>query len=574
MSIEPVSSRGAEGSKPWWREQEVAWLALLVVGVYFTRAGVLPIRGEEPTRAQIAREMVLRHDALVPREQDEPFRIRPPLQNWLIAGSCLAFGNWEAFAVRFPSLVATLLTTLLVYAYGRTFLPRLGALAAGVAFATLAGMFQMGRQAETEALFTFLVSASLLLWHGSLVRGRPDGRSFMLGYAFMALAMMTKGLQAPAYFLGAVVVSLALTGQWRRLFSPAHLLGVLAAAVVLAAWLVPYGRVLGWSGVHDVWLGDPALRTHGFNVREIVTHILVYPFEVVADTLPWSVLLAAFFSRGFRQSIREARPQVFFLWTCLAVAFPSCWLPPTGRTRFFAPLYPCLALLVGLVIQRCAEADVPAVLHAAWRRYLSLAAGVVVAAGTAVAVLAVVGSRRPSLAAWAEPPLVAAAYVLACCGLAILIWRVREAGDSGRVRAAVLALGCFLAITFTGVLTDVRQRRAEYVGAAMKQLKERLPAEQKLFSLGGHIDSLFAYHYGVPIIAPQTLLDLLADPNAERPYFCIESPGDSRPLLPFAWEEVGALSLDRNHHATPERVVVVGRRLPLSAWTYPQVSRR
>ncbi len=563
MSPETASPRNADACKSWWRESEVAWLVLLVVGAYFSRAGVLPIRGEEPTRAQIALEMVMRHDGLVPREQGEPFLIRPPLQNWLIAASCLALHSWEAWAVRFPSLLATLLTTLFIYGYGRTFLPRLGALAAGVVFATLAGMFQMGRQAETEALFTFLVSASLLAWHGSLVRRRPDWQTFAAGYAFMALAMMTKGLQAPAYFLGSMVVYLALTRQWRLLLSRAHLLGMLVAAAILGAWLVPYGRVLGWSGVRAVWLGDPALRTHGFRVSEVVSHLLIYPFEVIADTLPWSLLLAAYGIRGFRRSIREARPQVVFLWTCLAVAFPSCWLPPTGRTRFFAPLYPCLALLVGLVVQRCAEADVPALLRTLWRRYLSLAAGVLFAAGASVAVLAVLGRQVRNLAAWAEPPLIAAAYAAASFGLAILILRVREGGNSGRVRIAVLALGFFLAITFTGVLTDVRLRRCEDVTAAMKQLKERLPAGQELVSLGGHTDSLFAYHYGVPIIAPQSWLDLLFDPDAKRAYFCIESPGGVRPLLPFAWEEIGTFSLDRNHHPTPERVVVVGRRLPV-----------
>ena len=115
---------------PWWRDWQVAALVLLVVVAYFLRAGEVPIRGEEPTRATIAFEMVERGDLLVPCAQGEPFRIRPPFQNWVIAASCLAFGSWDAWAVRFPSPVATLLTTLLVYGYCRSFLPRLGSFAA------------------------------------------------------------------------------------------------------------------------------------------------------------------------------------------------------------------------------------------------------------------------------------------------------------------------------------------------------------------------------------------------------------------------------------------------------------
>jgi 4-amino-4-deoxy-L-arabinose transferase-like glycosyltransferase len=564
MSRKSAMSSEPQARKPWWRESEVAWLVLLVVGAYFSRVGVLPIRGEEPTRAQIAREMVLRGDGLVPREQGEPFRIRPPLQNWLIAASCLAFGSWQAWAVRFPSLLATLLTTLLIYSYSRTFLSRLGALAAGVAFATLAGMFQMGRQAETEALFILLVSASLLVWHAGFVRRGPDAWTFAAGYALMALAMLTKGLQAPTYFVGSVGLYLVLTGQGRRLFSRAHLLGVLAAAAVLGAWVLPYARVLGWSGVRDVWLGDPALHNQHWEGGTWLRHVLLYPLESAADTLPWSLLLLPYASRGFRRSLREARPPVLFLATCLAVAFPTCWLHPGGQTRFFAPLYPCLAVLIGLVVQRCGEASAAAPLLAAWRRYLAVAAGVMVAAAGTLAVAAVCRPHFPALAPWVEPPLAATAYAAAFVGLAVVVLRVREGGDCSRVRQAVLALGCFLALAFTGVATDIRLHRSEDVREAMKQLKERLPPGQQLVSLGEHADSLFAYHYGLPLIAPQSWLALLGDPDAKQAYFCIESPGDRRPLLPFAWEEIGAVSLDRNHHSPPERVMVVGRRLPLA----------
>src|SRR5262245_19228359 len=220
-SAAPAPERDSVAGQPWWREWDAFFLLVLVVAAYFTRAGVLPIRGEEPTRAQIALEMVERGDWVVPRQQGEPFLIRPPLQNWLIAASCLTFGTWDVWAVRFPSLLATLLTTLLIYGYGRTFLSRLGALAAAAAFATLVAMFQMGRQAETEALFILLVSASLLLWHWGLVRRWPAALTFAAGYGLMALAMLTKGIQAPVSFVGSVGFYLVLTGQWRRLFSGA-----------------------------------------------------------------------------------------------------------------------------------------------------------------------------------------------------------------------------------------------------------------------------------------------------------------------------------------------------------------
>src|SRR5262245_17430544 len=99
MIVAESIDRTDRARPPWWREAEVAGLCLLVVVAYFLRAGELPIRGEEPTRAQTAREMVERGDWLVPREQGEPFLIRPPLQFWVIAGTCVTVGSWSEWAV-------------------------------------------------------------------------------------------------------------------------------------------------------------------------------------------------------------------------------------------------------------------------------------------------------------------------------------------------------------------------------------------------------------------------------------------------------------------------------------------
>ena len=376
----------------------------------------------------------------------------------------------------------------------------------------------------------------------------------------MALAMLTKGIQAPLYFTASVGLYLVLTGQWRRLFTWAHLLGVLVGAAILFAWALPYSFVMGWSGVRLVWTGDAAVRIHNWKLHDVAVHLLTYPLEIAAGTLPWSFMLLLYLRRDFRARIYEARPQVLFLTLCMAVAFPTCWVHPGGKPRFFAPLYPCLAVLIGLAVERCGEAAASESLRTAWRRYLGVMACGMIAAAVGVVVVAAGSMFNASLKPFAEPPIFALAYAAASIGLAVLIWRVREGGTSSRIRTAVLAVAGFLAITFTGVVTDVRLKRSENPAEAMTRLKEHLPPGQPLVSLGGHLDCLFAYYYGLPFISPRPWPTPGSDPDLT--YFCFQCPGDSRPQLPFAWKEIGVLSLDRNHHAIPERVVVVGQRLP------------
>lgn len=524
----------------------VAWLVLLVGVAYLLRAGELPLRGEEPTRAQIALEMVGRGDWIVPRVQGEPFRIRPPLQNWLIAASCLICGSWEPWAVRLPSVLATLFTTLMVYGYGRRCLSRSGAFTAAVACATMADMFQMGRQAETEAIFIALVSAALLVWHWSVIEGWPDAVAWAAGYSLMALGMLTKGLQAPTYFILSTSAYLLVTRQWRRLLTTGHLLGAIPGALILAAWMIPYGMDQGWMALKDAWLGDPALRPSSWNWSAALAHLFTYPAEVVAGTLPWSLLLLPYLWSTFRQALGNGRPQVLFLSICLAVAFPTCWLHPGGQPRFFAPLFPCLAVLIGIAAQRCAEAAPGSTLHAAWRRFVLTVVAVMILAAGAASVAACCN--------WAAPRAVALAYAIVALGLVMIVLR------SQRQSTAVAALACFLVLTFTGIVSDVRLRRSENAGEAIRSLKACLPPAQPLVSFGGRIDCLFSYYYGSPFIAPRPM-PTRHDDGAGVTYFCIECPGDSRPELPFAWEQIAAISLDRNRRPVPERIAVVGRRI-------------
>jgi 4-amino-4-deoxy-L-arabinose transferase-like glycosyltransferase len=556
-----IAERAGRGG-PWLREWQVGCLVVLVGLAYFLRAGALPLRGEEPTRVQIAREMVGRGDWLVPRQMGRPFLIRPPLQNWLIALGCVTLGGWDAWTVRLSSLLATLAATLLVYGYSRVFLSRMGALTAAAAFATLADMFQMGRQAETEAPFIFLLSASLLLWHWGMVRRWPEACTWSAGYGFMALAMLTKGLQGPAYFVASAGVYLLWTRQCRLLLRRGHLAGLAVGAAVLAAWVLPYSAAMGGRAVWLAWFGDPATQLRRFDLGPFWAHLLRYPCEVAAGTMPWSLFLLMYLRRDFRAVLGDARRCALFMGVCLAVAFPTCWLHPGGQPRFFAPLFPCLSVLVGLAAQRCAEADLAGRLHACWRRYLVTVCCAMAVLGAAVLAAAAVCPRRPDLAYLAEPPAVALGYAAACAAGAAWLWRLRWAEGDGPAQTAVLVTAGLLALTFTGVFTDVRVRHSVDAAAEMRRLRERLPAGQHLVSLG-HIDCLFPYYYGLPFLERHPWP--AAAVRDDVTYFCIECPGDARPTLPFAWREVGTVNLDRNQHPVPERVVVVGQRLPAKA---------
>jgi 4-amino-4-deoxy-L-arabinose transferase-like glycosyltransferase len=549
-----------------WLEWEVAALVLLVAVAYFTRLTALPVCGEESRWATAAREMIARGDFIVPRQQGTLFPERPPLGSWAMALIGLARGNVDLVAIRLPSALATLATTLLIYGYARRWMSRLGGFASAAIYATGGQVLQLGRLGESEALFTLFVAGALLVWHAGYLSNRSRAATWTWGYSLAALGALVKGPQAPAYFISACMVYLVLVRDWRWLFCRGHALGLAAFAAIVGAWLVPFA-MSNVAALDDVWTGLAADR---YTTDHLARHMLSYPFETLGCLLPWSPLLAAYLLPGVRRSIWHTRGEMKFLLVALAVSYPSVWLAAGARGRYYMPLYPCLAVLMGLVVEHCAVQGAALIDRLFWRRYLRVVALVVVAAGAALAA----GTWWPSgpLGEVAQPPAFLWAWVpaaLAAGGL--LVWAsLDEAGL--RPQVGILALAGFLALASSGAMTNARLRAANDLDPVVAQLHERL-AGGELVSLG-RVYHRFAYAYGTPIPQipwPSSHDELPPDVT----YFCFDRrPGDTQErratsdgrihgttpgTLPFEWEEVARIEADPVERAVHNRTVIVGR---------------
>ena len=331
----------------WWLEWEF-WAVLLLTGlIYGSRLGETPPTGEEPRRGQVAREMITSGDWIVPRQQGLPFLSRPPVQNWAIALVSLARGKIDAVAIRFPSVVAILLTVTLIYAYGRTFLSRLGALCAMVAFPTMGLVLQFGWLGETEAIYTFVVAGSLIVWRWADATGKSPLLGWCGGYALAALGMLTKGPQAPVYFLGGVALFLLAMRRGRELLRWQHAAGIGLFLAIWLAWEIPFYLRVGPNDAWTMLTGDIGMRFQDGSWMRTLKHLVEFPVSVAACMLPWCVLLLAYLRRDFRRSIAFAREDVWFLALSIGFAALSCY----ARARGAEPL-PCADPAPGRAVDR------------------------------------------------------------------------------------------------------------------------------------------------------------------------------------------------------------------------------
>jgi 4-amino-4-deoxy-L-arabinose transferase-like glycosyltransferase len=538
-----------------WLEWEAVLLAGIIAAIYFGRLSEMSVRGEESRWATIAMEMIRSGDWIVPQQQGIPFLSRPPLGSWLIAVATLARGQCDVLAVRLPAVLATLLTSLLVYGYSRAFLSRLGAFSAGIAYATMGQVLQLGRVGETEAVFTFFVSASLLVWHWGYSKQWPDIRIWIVGFSLAALGALTKGPQAPIYFVVVTGMFLIMRREWRRLITWSYVAGLAAFVGIIACWQIPFFLKMGWPSVKAIWSSDTAMRLAEIKLPTVLEHMVSYPVEILVCTLPWSLFLLSCLSREVRRSIGSAQPMLTFLAVCLVVAFPSCWLIPGAHGRYFMPLYPCMAPLIGLMMERCLSALPESTPGRIWRH--SVAGMCLVMVGFALAVLSASWLGFPKISLLIQErnfSLIYDAITLASIGF--LWWsRVRSGSRWGFV--GICSLAIYLGLTYDAVVMNFIIRKNGVTGEQVAQLRERLPEGQELTSFGP-IHHLFAYHFQDPIALRDWPKN--ADDVAGRgEYFCFER-ADARPL-PFAWAKIMEISCDRDRTTTPEEVVVVGRRL-------------
>lgn len=568
------NDRSADRRRDWL----VALFLFMSVGaIYGARLGLQPLVGEETRWATGAREMLASGDWIVPRQQGHVFPERPPMTMWTMAVLGWLRGDVDPIAIRLPSVAAVVATCLVLYWYTRSFAPVSTALTAALIYATLGQVLQIGRLGESEAVFTLLVGSSLLVWHRGYMRGWSKLAAWSAGFTLAALAALVKGPQAPIYFVAITGAYLLLRRDGRYLLCRQFVVGSALFAVVVAAWQIPFYLATDWHAVVATWAGLAGDRIH---LRGVLLHMISYPVETFACLLPWSPLLVALIYRDLRTALREQAAVTVFLITAIVLAYPTVWLASGARGRYFMPIYPLVAVLIAMIVERCATALPGSYPHRAWRQFvlgwcLFIGGSAFVVAGAAL--LQHTPARR-----FYQPIWFALAYAAVAATAVYVLWIAYRNRTAQQPLVAVLAICLVAGLGAAGLMINVNAGRWLNPTSDITDLKKLLPANVQLVSLSP-IEHRFAYYYrdAIPELDwPRTPADLPQGVD----YFCfMRQPGDTaaarasgrgRSLyktpgtLPFAWHELATVCVERAVYDDNPRVVVIGRvERPLRAMT-------
>ena len=148
------------------------------------------VGADEPRYAQIAREMLQRHDWVTPILYGHPWFEKPPLYYWGAMVSYQAAGGVSDWAARLPSVVLCTLMIFFIFVWSRHF--RRGMqLDAALITASSAIVIGFGRSASTDMPLTAMFTAAMLSWYGWHV---TENRGWLLAfYLFSGLGTLAKG---------------------------------------------------------------------------------------------------------------------------------------------------------------------------------------------------------------------------------------------------------------------------------------------------------------------------------------------------------------------------------------------
>ena len=295
---------------------------------------------DEATYAEATREMLASHSWLVPIYDGRPFFDKPPLFYLLQTATFSVFGATEFAARLVPAISAGALMVSVAW-LGRHLFNRDTGRNGALMFAVLPATFALSSYAILDMTFTMFLFGGCALLTVSALEERP--RLQWPGYALLALAVLTKGPLALVLSGLALVISLLLAPDARRvLFRLNWGLGLLLIAALSGPWFLYM-----WLRFGDAFVTGYVLRENLWlfagSLYGSQRSILFYPKVILVGLLPWTPLLIGRLFDAARGVKIETAERLLWSWSIAVVGLFT--LSGFKLDHYVFPAAPALCLL-------------------------------------------------------------------------------------------------------------------------------------------------------------------------------------------------------------------------------------
>jgi len=347
---------------------------LFILTSFFLFYGLVPIFGgagiglvgaDEPRYAQVAREMLTRHDYITPILWGRPWLEKPALYYWRAMFAFREFGihDWSA---RLPSASFAFILVTLIYLHIRRF-RRGGQLDAALITASCAGIISFARGASTDMQLAAPLCIGMLGWYAWY---ETDSKFWLFDlYFFVGAATLAKGPVAPFLALVILVSFAALRREWSVLRRTIWWPGVVLYLAMVLPWFIAVQK-RNPNFLHVFFL-EHNLERFATNRFQHEQAFWFYLPIVLLSLTPWAVIAIAAFADAIRGSVAEWRarrakghymgnfragdafPEFLVLWAVIPIVFFS--FSQSKLPGYILPSLPPLTILAGDYLNRMRE---------------------------------------------------------------------------------------------------------------------------------------------------------------------------------------------------------------------------
>jgi 4-amino-4-deoxy-L-arabinose transferase-like glycosyltransferase len=387
---------------------------------------------DEGRNAEVAREMAETNDYVMPRYNGLPYLDKPVVYFAAEAAVMEVLGPTEV-AARLPAYLFTIATAAVVFWFARRMWGGDTPYIAAITFLAMPLTIAFARTVIFDSALMFFCTVALVAFYcaietggraprspgdgrparrdterddaDSAERGAPRGAGgapALLGWAAMALAMITKGPVTFVLVLAVVIPYGFMQRSVRRLFPIG---GILLFFAIIAPWLWGVTQVVP-EFLHYVLVTETAARMATKELQRTGPPWYFVPY-LIGGAMPWS-LVAIFSWRSLKR-----RDLLFLaLWIAIPLVFFS--ISQSKRPQYIVPLMPAIALVIARI----------------WEEARTRAAAIVFAIFGGILLFAPLAfhqtKMKPEVAAVADDTALFLGATLALGGLVALFTKRRE----------------------------------------------------------------------------------------------------------------------------------------------------
>jgi 4-amino-4-deoxy-L-arabinose transferase-like glycosyltransferase len=289
------------------------------------------VGADEPRYAQVAQEMLGRHDWITPTLGGHPWLEKPVLYYWQTILAYRIFGVTD-WAARLCSAVDATLMVVAVYFFLRRFrsdsrfvgFPLDGALMT----ASASGVIGFAHAAATDMPLAAMFTIAMLAWYAW---HESSGKQYLAAfYIFMGLATLAKGPVAP-FLAGVIVLIFAVAkGDYRLITRTLWIPGLALFCLVTLPWYVAVQ--LKNPEFFRVFILEHNLARFGNDVFHHTEPFWYFVPVVLLALVPWTMFVTVAVFESIRKWTREKRElfrsadalHVFLLiWLIVPIVFFS-----------------------------------------------------------------------------------------------------------------------------------------------------------------------------------------------------------------------------------------------------------